>query len=207
MIEYSGHIRCAWEGVHESYIQEVKRELNVMRHTVDFLVTILRKLLHTSVFSFVNKDNPFNNVDNFTRTYDLRIYPGTSYHDPQSISNTSPIVVGMMDADDNLYVCVDRGVQVGIVMYAVHFDDNDGYIRFNLWYSKMIIGNAALAVSDRKELMNMSKDFFMFLHPMQNPDSSVGTIICKSWRVRDQYGQIRLPQPQRHILTTLDNGE
>ena len=49
MLDHSGHIRGAWEGVHESYIQEVKRELSIMRHTVDFLATTLRKILYISI--------------------------------------------------------------------------------------------------------------------------------------------------------------
>ena len=74
MIEHTGELRDAWEGLHESYIQEVKRELTGMRHTVEFLMTTLRKLLCTSVFSILNDDNPYSNHDKYTRTYDLRIY-------------------------------------------------------------------------------------------------------------------------------------
>ena len=38
-------IRGLLEGIHESYIQELKRELSTMRHTTKFLVTLLGKVL------------------------------------------------------------------------------------------------------------------------------------------------------------------
>ena len=60
MMEDFGSLRDCWESTEEAYIQKVKRELKTMRHTDDFIVTTLRKLLSTSVFSVLNKDNPHN---------------------------------------------------------------------------------------------------------------------------------------------------
>ena len=65
----------------------------------------------TSVLSFLNEDNPHSNNDNYTRTYDLRVYPGTTDSKPQSILENSQVVVGMIDEYGNLYVCVDEGVE------------------------------------------------------------------------------------------------
>ena len=198
MIDYSGGVRDSWEGVHESYIQELKRELNNMRHAVEFLVTILKKLLCTSVFSVLNEDNPHEAEDSYTRTSDLRIYPGTSHKDPKSILEKNNVVVGMVDKDDKLYVCVDRGAS-GIATHPIIFDDQDGYWCLNLWYSKISIGDASSISVDRKDLMTRCHDFFMFLRPA---DASAGTIICKSWRVRVNTGKIRLPLPHDKILRT-----
>jgi len=91
----------------------------------------------------------------------------------------------------------------GIAMHPVAFDDKNGYWRLNLWYSTILIGEHVEKISNREELMSKCKDFFMFLNPNPNPGSHVGTIICKSWRVRDTSGDIRLPQPHREILTTM----
>ena len=60
MIETFGDMRESWEGHSESYIQNLKKEIPTMRHTTQFLATILRKLLRTGVFSIVNEDNPFD---------------------------------------------------------------------------------------------------------------------------------------------------
>ena len=93
-----------------------------MHHTVGFLATTLRKLLSKSVLSFLNEDNPHINNDNYTRTYDLRVYPDTTHRKPHSILEHNQVVVGMIDGDGNLYVCVDEGVP-GIAMHPVAFDD------------------------------------------------------------------------------------
>ena len=99
----------------------------------------------------------------------------------------------------NVHVCVERGAH-GVAMYPVTFDDKDGYWCLNLWYSKMLIcGNIKMA-TNREERMCKSQDFFMFSHPTQSSKLSVGTIICRSWRVRIKSGEIRLPQPHHFFL-------
>ena len=173
-----------------------------MHHTVDFLATTVRNILSTLVLSFLNENNPRSNNANWTRTYDLRVYPGTTDIKPQIILENSQVVVGMIDGDGNLYVCVDECV-LGIAMHPVAFDDKNGYWSLNLWYSIIWIGEHVEKISNREELMSKYQDFFMFLNPIQNPGSSIGTIICKSWRVRYESGEIILPQPQRDILTTM----
>ena len=75
IVEDIDTIHGLWEGIHESYIQELKRELSTMRHTITFLVTLLAKVLRTSVFSSVNEGNPLSSTDSWTRTYNLKIYP------------------------------------------------------------------------------------------------------------------------------------
>ena len=60
-------------------------------------------------------------------------------------------------------------------------------------------------VANREELMDMCGDFFMFLHHTDETDRDVGTIICRSWRVRVEGGHIQLPEPQVETLVTVDN--
>ena len=59
-------------------------------------------------------------------------------------------------------------------------------------------------VANREELMDMCGDFFMFLHHTDEIDRDVGTIICRSWRVRVEGGHIQLPEPQAETLATVD---
>ncbi len=49
-IEFFNSMRDMWEGKEESFIQNTKGELTTMRHTLQFLVTILQKQLRSSVF-------------------------------------------------------------------------------------------------------------------------------------------------------------
>jgi len=45
MTKFFGSMRDIWEGENESYIQNVKRELTGVMHTVQFLCTLLNKML------------------------------------------------------------------------------------------------------------------------------------------------------------------
>jgi hypothetical protein len=74
MIEHFGSVRDCWESTEEAYIQKVKKELKTMRHTDNFIVATLRKLLSTSVFSVPNKDNPHNDKVKYERTCNFKIY-------------------------------------------------------------------------------------------------------------------------------------
>ena len=104
MIEYTGELRDAWVDLHESYIEEVKRELSIMRHTVEFLMTTLGKLLCKSVFSILNTDNPHSNHGKYTRTCDLRIYTLSPGNEPQSIFKVNQVIVGVVNRDGNFHV-------------------------------------------------------------------------------------------------------
>ena len=46
--------------MHESYIQNIEREVDNMRHTDNFLVTILRKVLKILVLARIMEDNPYD---------------------------------------------------------------------------------------------------------------------------------------------------
>ena len=41
IVEIIDTINGLWEGIHTNYIQELKRELSTLRHTIKFLVTFL----------------------------------------------------------------------------------------------------------------------------------------------------------------------
>ena len=126
MIEYTDDLRYAWEGLHESYIQEVKRELSIMYYTVEFLMTALRKLLCSSVFSILNVENSHSNHDKCTRTYDLGIYTLSPGKELEIIFKDNMVIVEIVDKDGNLHVCVEHSTN-GVAVYPVMFDDKDGY--------------------------------------------------------------------------------
>ena len=156
-----------------------------MRHTIKFLVTLLGKVLRTSVFSSVNEGNPLSSTDSWTRTYNLRIYPSID-----EILEQNNIVVGMIDQCGDLYMCVEYRRTDGIALHKVSFDDSSRYWCFDLWYSRMTIGDSSRIVANREELTGMCRDFFMFLHHTDEKDSNIGTIICRSWKVRVDGGKI-----------------
>ena len=67
-------MRNCWEGENESYIQNIKREIIIMRHNKTFLSKILHKLLETQVLSLFNQDNPFSETQQYARIGNMKIY-------------------------------------------------------------------------------------------------------------------------------------
>ena len=62
MIKQSGNMMNCWEGKHESWVPNVKREISTMKHNEKYLKTILTKILRTDVLASFNKDNPFSKM-------------------------------------------------------------------------------------------------------------------------------------------------
>ena len=56
-----------------------------MRHTDQLIVTVLRKLLSTAVFSVLNKDNPHNKKVKYERTSNLKVFYLAKGENPGSI--------------------------------------------------------------------------------------------------------------------------
>ena len=74
MIRDNGSVRNCWEGENESYIQNIKREIIIMRHNETFLSTVLHKLLETQVLSLHNQDNPFYETQQYAITGNMNIF-------------------------------------------------------------------------------------------------------------------------------------
>ena len=82
MQDVSGELREAHEAFNEAFIKYVKKELPTMRHRDEFLVTVQRKQLTTSVFSWLNRDNPKSCQDQYERNYNLKFYRRQNQQDP-----------------------------------------------------------------------------------------------------------------------------
>ena len=189
-MEWSGSLRESWEGRDESYIQKVKRELKTMRHTDQFVVTILRKLISTTVFSTLNKDTPHNNKVNYERTSNIKIYPLSKGETPGSILENNSIVVGVVDQRGRLMVCSKRDRTGEICLHPVMFEDSGGLWCYDLWYARSTIGPDSEKCRDLKELLGRCSDCFLLLkqEELGPGENSVATgrhtVVCRSWRVR-----------------------
>ena len=196
MIRDNGSVRNCWEGENESYIQNIKREIIVMRHNDTFLSTILRKLLETQVLSLFNQDNPFFETQQYARTGNMKIYKKKpSFTDILKDFNSHNVVVGMIDVKDVIYVCYF--CNDGISAYPLKFDDEVGFWACHLWYSNTSLLDCPLQFTSRESLNEVSHDFFLLLRQNKSKES---TLLCRSWRVRNAHGQLELPLPQKDIL-------
>ena len=99
-------MRNCWKGINESYVQNIKREIIVMRHNETFLLTIFCKLLEMQVLSLFNQDNRFSEAQQYARTGNMKIYKKrVSFTDILKDFNSHNIVVGMIDMSNVIYVC------------------------------------------------------------------------------------------------------
>ena len=67
-----------------------------VRHTDDFIMTNLRKLLFTSVLSVLNKDNPCNDKVKYERTWNFKIYSYNKDENPESSPERNKMVIGIV---------------------------------------------------------------------------------------------------------------
>jgi hypothetical protein len=98
-------------------------------------------------------------------------------------------------------VCFEEYREKGIGAYPVIFNDSKGRWKFNLWYSEALpqISYSHL-YKNREELLGDCKDFFILLRERGTNNSSIRTMICRSWKVRDDMVTLRLPLPLKNVL-------
>ena len=202
MIEESGPMRHCWEGENESYIQNFKREVSTMKHTEQYLKTILTKMLRTDVLDSFNRTNPFSRAKKYSRTSHVRIYNrGVKYARIEDVFSQEDIVSGVIDKNGNLLVCFEKSRIKGVGVHPLIFNDTKGNWTFNLWYSETMPQNQHSHVyKSREELLQECRDFFILLREKDRNNTLMRTMICRSWRVRDDLGKLRLPLPLKNVL-------
>ena len=132
-----------------------------MRHTDNFLATVQRKQLTTSVFSWLNRDNPKSCQDQYERNYSLKFYTRKNQQDPLNLLEYNDVLTGGVDHLGNLFFCVEYSG--GIELYSLIFDDKKGHWCFNLWYSGVRLGDAIYHCDNSKEMLDKCSDYFIML--------------------------------------------
>ena len=86
--------------------------------------------------------------------------------------------------------------------FTLIFSDDIGSWKFDLWYSETVLQNQHSHVyKGSKELLEDCCDFFILLREKDtNDNNSMITMICCSWRVRDDMGKLQLLLPHKNIL-------
>lgn len=207
MIQYFGDAADSWEGDSESYIQNIKRQIDVLRHNTGFLKTVLSKLLRDHVFAIINEGNPHNH-DGYARTHNFRVYKSDEYtKNPSLVLEKEDVVVGVIDSSGKMMICVDNGGGGGISLYEVMFDTN-GVERYCLWYCKATLKQQPAKQYERRDLLiNDCTDFFLLLKSVsvEEQRSRLSTVICRSWRVRSQSGSLALLELGKNVLLMTDS--
>ena len=164
-----------------------------MRHNETFLSTILCKLLQAQVLSLYNHDNPFSETLQHARTGNMKIYNWrASFLEVVEDFGSHSVIVGMIRANHVMHVCYFS--KAGIIAYPLTFVDADGFWSCNLCYSRVHPLNSPTQFSSKEAMMEEAHDYFiLFWHK----ESNKGTILCHSWRVHIDSGDIVLLSQQK----------
>lgn len=208
-IDIYGCLRDLWEGEREGYIQFVKKELKTMRHKDQFMQTILRKLITTSILEYMNEGNEFSKSKEYARKLNFKVYSeaAADEDDPSSALCLSDMISGVV-IEDRLYVCFDNPGREDKTITLLPFEfDDDGLSRYNLWYAVPIFAGRQETTEDeriltcpsRDKLPSMVSDYFLSI-PMIEIESDQGqkkgtplhTVLLRSWRVRNSDGSLKL---------------
>jgi hypothetical protein len=63
----------------------------------------------------------------------------------------------------------------------------------------LVWGIIVFFARDRAELKDYCRDYFLMLR--HNRESSLWTVICRSWRIHTELAMLELPTPHKNILT------
>lgn len=140
-----------------------------MRHTNHFLMTVLHKVLCTSVFEQLNADNPLSTQEKYTRTDSMIIYKESAHPNPTRLLESNKLLVGIIDNSGKMFVCVHtlKGDKM-----SLNFTQLILRIRMATGattYSSVSIKNTKRTCKDRETLLNMSLDYILLL---KDPTSS-----------------------------------
>ena len=119
----------------------------------------------------------------------------------EDVFSQEDIVSGVIDKNGNLLVCFEKSRIKGVGIHSLIFNDINGNWTFNLWYSEIMPQSQHLHVyRSRDELLQECCDFFILLREKDTNNTSMRTMICRSWRVRDDLRKLRLPLPLKNVL-------
>ena len=116
----------------------------------------------------------------------------------EDVFSQKDIVSRVIDKIGNLLVCFEKSRIKGVGVHTLIFNDTNGNWTFNLWYSETI--QHSHVYKSREELLQECRDFFVLLREKDRNNTLMRTMICRSWRVRDNLGKLRLPLPLKNVL-------
>jgi len=208
VVDRHSSYRALWEGGYsgEKFIQKYKgaNTNGFFRHNNRFMVTFTEKVMNNYMLDHINKDNPMRYRDHYVRALNFTVYRIAS---PLTLG----IVVSGVLVDDKMYVCFNgQRNSLGknqVVLKELTFDDKAGQWHYNLFYAPATIDHTKEVIcADREDVVKRSSDVFALFHlgiilPDEVESEKICfTMICRSWRIRDDTGKLRLPTPQKKLL-------
>ena len=132
-----GPVYLHWDGVNERYIQHVKPFLKNMRTSTSFLLTKLQRLHRNCAMEHIHTSFNSMNTPSYERYNDVVIYNDISDVN-NNIENGESISGVVIEKKQPVYCVVTHKYNM-YQLYALRFNDDDGFHRCNQWYSPMSV--------------------------------------------------------------------
>ena len=188
-IDFLGSLRDIWEGTLEGFIKFVKRELTTMRHDPAFMSTILKKLLQTHCIENISSNSSFGKKTAYARTSNVK--PLQIDEDVSTVLDDNLALSGVVDKDGQAYLCARAGAAEGggYKLYNIQFDDSKSKKIYDLHYAHANIApyGPHRVISDATQLKQFSTDYILMVRR-----EAKWTVLCRSWRVRNEMGEFSL---------------
>ena len=184
-IKEYGPVYLHWEGVRERFIQHVKPALTNMRTSTSYLMKKLQKIHQDNTLEIIyenlidrsssinNRYDDFQSFDSFQDVED-KIKNGLSFSGVVFVLATT--VYGVIIKKSNVYD-----------FYAIDFDDENGFHRSKLWYSRVALTSTnLLTFRSRHEVIEKATDYILFIpiYSDQKETYIEYTIVSKNWKCR-----------------------
>jgi len=110
----------------------------------------------------------------------------------EDVFSQEDIVSRVISTKGHLLVCCEESCFKGIGVHPLILDNIKGFWKCNLWYSETLPQSHHSSVHEsREDLLKDCIDFFILLRERDTNNITMTTMICHSWRVRDDIGRLR----------------
>ena len=197
-IQQFGSLRLHWEGIHERFIQCVKPMLKNMRSSTSFLRTRMQNIHNDTVMN-----NILRNSDSvpcrkkYIRFKDIFVY-NHMRHIQANIDDGKCFMAALFDMNKEhmmykfcVIVCYDGEIKC----IPLIFKDNEGMIFNNCWFAPIELNvNTSIVYPNMGALMHDIRDYsILSCYDTQHGSKKLYSVICKSWRTRNNHGSVTLP--------------
>ena len=196
-----GPVYLHWDGVNERYIQHVKPLLKHMRTSISYLSTKLQRLHRNSAMEHIYTPCEKMEVSVYERYNDIVIYKDID--DVSSCIKNSESISGVIIEKNHPVYCVVTHNHNMYQLYALRFNDDDGFHRCNQWYSPMSVEqNEIMSIVQLQDLYGKTFDCALVIPYGVGLVQKVVyyTVITKSWRCRGFDNSLDTFTPSKNIL-------
>ena len=201
-----GSLRIYWEGSSERSIQQIKPFLINIRQTSSYFKTKLTYLYVSETLDTINKEiasyvppiQTSTSGQEYQKHSDFKTY-SSNVNISSLISSGKVISVLYLSVGSKrskFYICQRSATPRSCILFEVRFVDNDGFNKCGMWYAPIEVnivneGNTFTPM----EIDEMAEDYAILCPCISNNVSlqKYYAIICKSWKYRDKFDDLRLP--------------